>query len=200
MTATTELEAVNIMLAAIGESPVNTLTGTLPVDVKLAQTTLEEVNKEVQTEGWSFNTEINVELTRDGSNHIALSSNVLIVDPNIHDHPDVDAIQIGLKLYDRKEHTYEFDDDLKCTVVYFRTFNDIPEPAKRYINIKAARIFVDRLVSDEGLRTYTQQDEVRARSILMETDLSNADHNILRGDPALTSVFGTYSPANALIR
>ena len=47
MTATTELEAVNIMLAAIGESPVNTLTGTLPVDVKLAQTTLEEVNKEV---------------------------------------------------------------------------------------------------------------------------------------------------------
>ena len=200
MTATTELEAVNIMLAAIGESPVNTLTGTLPVDVKLAQTTLEEVNKEVQTEGWSFNTEINVELTRDGSNHIALASNVLIVDPNIHDHPDVDAIQIGLKLYDRKEHTYEFDDDLKCTVVYFRTFDEIPEPAKRYINIKAARIFVDRLVSDEGLRTYTQQDEVRARSILMETDLSNADHNILRGDPALTSVFGTYSPANALIR
>lgn len=200
MTATTELEAVNIMLAAIGEAPVNTLTGTLPVDVRLAQTTLEEVNKEVQTEGWSFNTEINVELTRDGSKHIALSSNVLIVDPNIHDHPDVDAIQIGLKLYDRKEHTYEFDDDLKCTVVYFRTFNDIPEPAKRYINIKAARIFVDRLVSDEGLRTYTQQDEVRARSILMETDLSNADHNILRGDPALTSVFGTYSPANALIR
>ena len=200
MTATTELEAVNIMLAAIGEAPVNTLTGTLPVDVKLAQTTLEEVNKEVQTEGWSFNTEINVELTRDGSNNIALSSNVLIVDPNIHDHPDVDAIQIGLKLYDRKEHTYEFDDDLKCTVVYFRTFNDIPEPAKRYINIKAARIFVDRLVSDEGLRTYTQQDEVRARSILMETDLSNADHNILRGDPALTSVFSTYSPASALIR
>ena len=196
MTATTELEAVNIMLAAIGESPVNTLTGTLPVDVKLAQTTLEEVNKEVQTEGWSFNTEINVELTRDGSNHIALASNVLIVDPNIH----VDAIQIGLKLYDRKEHTYEFDDELKCTVVYFRTFDEIPEPAKRYINIKAARIFVDRLVSDEGLRTYTQQDEVRARSILMETDLSNADHNILRGDPALTSVFGTYSPANALIR
>ena len=200
MTATTELEAVNIMLAAIGESPVNTLTGTLPVDVKLAQTTLEEVNKEVQTEGWSFNTEINVELTKDGSNHIALASNVLIVDPNIHDHPDVDAIQIGLKLYDRKEHTYEFDDDLKCTVVYFRTFDEIPEPAKRYINIKAARIFVDRLVGDEGLRSYTQQDEIRARAILMETDFSNADHNILRGDPSLTNVFNTYLPANGLIR
>ena len=49
-------------------------------------------------------------------------------------------------------------------------------------------------------RTYTQQDEVRARAILMETDLANGDHNLLRGDPSLTSVFDTYSPANALIR
>ena len=32
--ATTELEAINIMLAAIGEAPVNSLIGTLPVDVK----------------------------------------------------------------------------------------------------------------------------------------------------------------------
>jgi len=85
-------------------------------------------------------------------------------------------------------------------VVYFRTFDEIPEPARRYITIKAARIFVDRLVSDDGLRTYTQQDEVRARAILMETDLANGDHNLLRGDPSLTSVFETYSPANVLIR
>ena len=68
------------------------------------------------------------------------------------------------------------------------------------MNIKAARIFVDRLIGDDGLRTYTGQDEARARSILMETDLSNADHNLLRGDPSLTNVFDTYSPANVLIR
>ena len=86
MTATTELEAVNIMLAAIGEAPINSLTGTVPVDVRLAQSTLNEVNKEVQSEGWSFNTEINVELTRDGDDQVALASNVLRVDPNVHDH------------------------------------------------------------------------------------------------------------------
>ena len=43
--ATTELESGNIMLAAIGESPVNSLTGTHPVDARLAQSTLTEVNK-----------------------------------------------------------------------------------------------------------------------------------------------------------
>ena len=198
--ATTELESINIMLAAIGEAPVNSLTGTLPVDVKLAQSTLTEVNKEVQSEGWSFNTEIDVTLTRDGSNHVSLGTDVIRVDPNTHDHTDIDAIQRGLKLYDRLNNKYEFTKDLICTVVYFRTFDEIPEPVRRYITIKAARIFVDRLVSDDGLRTYTQQDEIRARAILMETDLSNADHNLLRGDPSLTSVFDTYNPSRALIR
>ena len=199
--ATTELESVNIMLAAIGESPINSLTGTLPVDARLAQSTLTEVNKDVQSEGWSFNTEIDVTLTRDSvTKNIALATDVLRVDPNIHQHPSVDAIQRSLRLYDRLNNTFEFDEDMICTVVYLRLFNEIPEPARRYITIKAARIFVDRLVSDQGLRSYTEQDELRARSILMETDLANADHNILRGDPSLTSVFSTYSPANALIR
>tara|TARA_R100000781_G_C4022252_1_gene107569 strand:- start:52 stop:660 length:609 start_codon:yes stop_codon:yes gene_type:complete len=198
--ATTELEAINIMLAAIGEAPVNKLTGSLPVDVAIAQSTLVEINKAVQAEGWSFNTEIDVTLTRDSANQIILPTDVLRVDANIHQHPTIDPIQRGLKLYDRLNNTFTFEEDLICTVVYFREYSEIPEPARRYIVIRAARIFVDRLVSDEGLRTYTQQDEVRARAVLMETDLNNGDHNILRGDPSLTNVFSTYSPANGLIR
>ena len=198
--ATTELESINIMLAAIGEAPINSLAGTLPVDARLAQSTLTEVNKEVQSEGWSFNTEIDVTLTRDGSNQINLPTNVLRVDANIHQHPTIDPIQRGLKLYDRQNNKYEFDDDLICTVVYFRDFNEIPEPARHYINIQAARIFVDRLIGDQGLRTYTQEDETRARAILTESDYANADHNLLRGDPSLTNIFDTYNPSSALIR
>ena len=199
--ATTELEAINIMLAAIGEAPVNSLTGTVPVDVRIAQSTLIEVNKRVQSEGWSFNTEIDVTLPRNQTTkQIELSTDILRIDANIHQHPTIDPIQRGLKLYDRLNNRYEFDEDLICTVVYFRPFTELTEPARSYINIKAARVFVDRLVSDDGLRTYTEQDEIRARAILMETDLANGDHNILRGDPSLTSVFDTYSPANGLIR
>jgi len=198
--ATTELEAINIMLAAIAEAPINSLTGTLPVDAVTARSTLAEFNKEVQSEGWSFNTEIDVTLTRDGSNQISLPANVLRVDANIHQHPTIDPIQRGLKLYDRQNNKYEFEEDLICTVVYFRTFDEITEQARRYINIKAARVFVDRLVGDQGLRTYTQEDETRARTILTETDYANADHNLLRGDPSLTSIFDTYNPSSALIR
>ena len=198
--ATTELECINIMLAAIGEAPVNSLTGTVPVDVRLAQSTLTEVNKQVQSEGWSFNTEIDVTLTRNASNNIVLGTDVLRVDEQTHDHPSIDPIQRGLKLYDRKKNTFVFDEDLKCTVVYFRSFDELPEQARSYMTIKAARIFVDRLVSDQSLRTYTQEDEIRARSVLMETDLSNADHNMLIGDPAISDAISTFSPIDVLNR
>ena len=106
--ATTELECINIMLAAIGEAPVNSLTGTVPVDVRMAQSTLTEVNKQVQSEGWSFNTEIDVTLTRNASNNVVLGTDVLRVDAQTHDHPSIDAIQRGLKLYDRKNNTFIF--------------------------------------------------------------------------------------------
>jgi len=198
--ATTELECINIMLAAIGEAPVNSLTGTVPVDVRIAQSTLTEVNKQVQAEGWSFNTEIDVTLTRNASNNVVLGTDVLRVDAQTHDHPSIDPIQRGLKLYDRKNNTFIFDEDLKCTVVYFRSFDELPEQARSYMTIKAARIFVDRLVSDQSLRTYTQEDEIRARSVLMETDLSNADHNMLIGDPAISDAISTFSPIDVLNR
>ena len=199
--ATTELACINIMLAAIGDAPINSLVGTLPVDARIAQSTLTEVNKSVQSEGWSFNTEIDVTLTRDNTTkQISLGADMLRVDPNIHQHPTIDPIQRGSKLYDRQNNKFEFDEDLICTVVYFRDFDEIPEPARHYMNIQAARKFVDRLVSDQALRTYTLQDEQRARAILMETDLANGDHNILRGDPSLTSIFDTYNPSSALIR
>ncbi len=198
--ATTELECINIMLAAIGEAPVSSLTGTVPVDVRIAQSTLTEVNKQVQAEGWSFNTEIDVTLTRNASNNIVLGTDVLRVDAQTHDHPSINPIQRGLKLYDRKNNTFIFDVDLKCTVVYFRSFDELPEQARSYMTIKAARIFVDRLVSDQSLRTYTQEDEIRARSVLMETDLSNADHNMLIGDPAISDAISTFSPIDVLNR
>ena len=198
--ATTELECINIMLAAIGEAPVSSLTGTVPVDVRIAQSTLTEVNKQVQAEGWSFNTEIDVTLTRNASNNIVLGTDVLRVDAQTHDHPSINPIQRGLKLYDRKNNTFVFDEDIRCTVVYLRSFDELPEQARSYMTIKAARIFVDRLVSDQSLRTYTQEDEIRARSVLMETDLSNADHNILIGDPAISDAISTFSPIDVLNR
>ena len=54
--STTLLESVNIVLANLGESPVNTLSGgALPQQVSLALNTIEEVSTDTQSKGWWFN-------------------------------------------------------------------------------------------------------------------------------------------------
>ena len=67
-------------------------------------------------------------------------------------------------------------------------------------SLKAARVFIDRVLGDDGLRGYTQQDEVRARAVFLDSDASIADHNVLTGDPAISGRFGTFMPSKALIR
>ena len=54
MTPNTKLEAVNIMLSAIGEAPVNRLSSGL-VEAETAETILNQINRSVQAEGWHFN-------------------------------------------------------------------------------------------------------------------------------------------------
>ena len=65
MALTTKLEAVNTMLGVIGESPVNTISGSsLPASVVVALNILDETNREVQSVGWDFNTEFDYPLVR----------------------------------------------------------------------------------------------------------------------------------------
>lgn len=53
---TTELEAVNAMLAALGEAPVASIDADLP-NVAIAINTLRDATREIQSMGWRFNTE-----------------------------------------------------------------------------------------------------------------------------------------------
>ena len=67
-TRTTELEAVNTILSTIGEAPLSTLTGSLPVDGTTAKNILSEIRREVKSAGWHCNTEDKVDLTSDTTN------------------------------------------------------------------------------------------------------------------------------------
>ena len=52
---TTELDAVNEIIGAIGEAPVNTLENIMNVDVISALRILRNNNRSFQSRGWSFN-------------------------------------------------------------------------------------------------------------------------------------------------
>lgn len=180
VTLTTEIEAVNAILATIGESPINSLGGSLTPDVSLAKKTLDEVSREVQTLGWSFNTDHGFPLTRNGSNEIVLPTNTARCEVGRAAYPSVEVVQRGPKLYDRKNRTYTFTADLKAErLVVFLDWSEMPEAARRYILIRAARIFQDRVQGDQAAHVYTTQDEMNAKRVLTAECSEVDDLNVL---------------------
>jgi hypothetical protein len=181
MTATTltsELEAINIMLAACDEAPVASLglTGLYPLDN--AKAILSETSRVVQSDGWSFNTEKDYPLSRDPSDNIPLPTNALKVDVDAD--PSVDPVQRGARLYDRKDHSFVFDKDLTATVTFLLAWDDLPEPARHYITIRAARTMQGRTSVSDSTYKYSADDEQAAWLALNSHETDTVDANMLR--------------------
>ncbi|MAK29813.1 hypothetical protein [Acinetobacter sp.] len=181
----THLNAINTMLSAIGESPTTRtiLDAESSADVVMAKQILDEVNKEVQAQGWHFNTEYEVEFTPDGSTkHIVLGTNIARIDlaPDNEDGRDVIVKYTSgeYRLYDKKDKTYEFSGTVKATVVYFYDFIHIPHAAQHYITIKASRVYQDRLAGTQTHHAFSMQDEFRALADLKDWEGATADHYI----------------------
>ena len=176
LSATTKLEAVNIMLSTIGENPVNSLTSGL-VDAELAETILGSVSKAVQSEGWNFNTEKKVSFSADSSGHIILPANILRADATV-EADALDLVQRGLKMYDKKNHTYNINKAVNLDTIIELEFETLPEVARRYITLKASRIFQDRVVGSETLPKFNQEDEFMAYSQLKDFEADSEDISI----------------------
>jgi hypothetical protein len=178
ITNTTKLEAVNTMLSAVGSSPINSLSGSQSADSTVAQNILDEVLREVLSQGWAFNYETKVELAPDSSSQINLSANVARIDNTPGYNLSYDIVQRGTRLYDRKSHSYTFNETLTCDIIYFLEYEELPEAARRYVMIRAARIFQDRVVGSANHHAYNMQDELKALADLKDHEGDTADHSI----------------------
>ena len=180
MALTTKLEAVNTMIAVIGEAPVNTLGGTaVPITVVQAENVLDETSRAVQSEGWHFNTEHGYPFTPDATtSKITLPSNVLTIDLDPQIYTDVDPVQRGNTLYDRKNHTDVWTKEVKASVTFQLDFTEIPEQFRNYITIKAARIFSNRFLGSREIEGFALRDEVEAKARAIDSDSENADRTI----------------------
>ena len=181
----TELESVNVILSTIGESPLNSLSGSLPVDGTVAKNVLSEISREVQSAGWHFNTHYKSTLTRDTNNKIPVATNVVRVDldPNLISRSDYDLVQRDGFLYNLAKNTDIFDRDFEDVVqVYLLPFNEIPEQAKRYITIRSARVFHDRTLGANTLHKFSSEDEARSLSVMKQAEMATGDNTIFDSD------------------
>ena len=194
----TELSAVNSILGAIVQSQVTTINYQNP-EISFIYNILTEVNKDVQNEGWHFNTEYHVKMSPDASKNITLPVKTLRYD--VHDESTdryTDVVIRDGKLYDLVDHTDEFDTDLYLDVVTLYKFEDLPNPFQRYITYRAASRAATQLVSNAQLVQLLQQQEVLARATCMEYECNQGDHNYF-GFEHQTN-YRSYKPTAVLAR
>lgn len=188
VTPTTELEAVNLLLDVIGEAPISNLENSAVVDAVKARAALSEVSRATQQKGWHFNTEIDYELVPTVyEKEIILPGNCLRVDTTKAQR-DFDVVQRGNRLYDRKNHTYKFDRSLKVDMVILLPFEELPEVARYYISIRAARVFQARTVGSEALYQFNAQDETLALNDLKRAEGITGDYNMFSGSWSVAKI------------
>jgi len=140
MSSLTKLEAVNYVLTTTGGLPVATLDTGGNSFAAMVERTLDDETMAALDEGFHFNTRSEVEIDPDGSDFINAPAEAIRIDTDGEDSV-VDGVQVGGRLYDRENNTFEWDDTLKTEQVLAIDWGCIPYPIRRYITTKAAATF-----------------------------------------------------------
>lgn len=195
----TELAAVNQILGAVGQAPVTTLDQTNP-DVALAYDTLNEMNREVQSEGWSFNTETEYPFTPDTNGEILIADNILLLDlSDLPENRGIEVIRRNGKLYNKIDHTFTWTQQIKCDVVWLFDFTDLPTPFRDYVTAKAAVHASSKMVGDPTIFQMLQQREAMGRANALEYECNQGNYSFF-GFPRGGNYYHSYQPYKTLAR
>ena len=173
-----ELEAVNMLLAAVGEAAVSSLETATTVDVTQAKNLLSNINREVQQKGWHFNTEWDVVLSLDSDSRIPLGTTIL----SIYSPTKMTTIR-GREgspfLYDLDNNTFTWTASVNDAVtITLLDFENIPQTARQYITTKAARIFQEEIIGQVSAETVNRQEEVEAYADLLDDEGERSGYNV----------------------
>ena len=198
---TTQLQAINQMLTGIGQAPVVSLETANP-EIASALSILESVNREVQGEGWNFNTEINYPFTPDIDGTISVPENVLQISDNKNSNvQQYQTVLRGGKLYDKIAHTYIFPtaNPILCDVVWLFNFEDLAQVFQDYITQRAARVFAGSVVGSKEMFQFNQQDEGILRANCLAYDTGTSEVNIF-GVETGQNFYISYTPFRTIAR
>ena len=199
--ATQELPAINQILSSCGQAPVTTLDQTNP-DVAVAYDTLQQVSREVQAEGWTFNKEYHYEFTPDTNDQILIPSNILQIKLTENSaNMDKDGVRRSGKLYDRHNHTYDWTDEtVECDIVWEFDWVDLPQPIQDFIVARAATYVSQRIVGDQTQYQMLQQQEAYMRALALEYETQQGQFTFFGHPQGHTNYYQSYQPFHALSR
>ncbi len=170
-----KLSAVNLMLAAAGESKVSTLISDGVNDTEVAQQILDEAVIEVLTDGWDFNS-VKKTLSPTSNGNIVVSENYLRVDGEDGNYRDRFSVRSNL-LFNLDDDTDVFASDVIVVVTQNLEWNDIPSAVRYYIARYAARVYQNRVIGDPATDQILAQEELRAWERCKKHDSKAADRS-----------------------
>lgn len=175
LTSNKSLDAINDMLAAVGEAPVNTLEDSQNVDVENAIRVLEKINRQVQSKGWSFNHVNEAKLNRDvTTNKIKWQDDILYIVGT----DGTKYVQRGEYVYDFDNQTDTFTSDIEVELIRLIDFDYMPSVARDYIVAKAARIFQSQTLDDDSIGQTLLAQEQEAWAALQEYEMELGDYSM----------------------
>ena len=194
----TELSAINSVLAAIGQAPITRVNYENP-EVHLIYNLIQETNRDVQAEGWVFNTERDYPLLPDADGCIYIPENVLAMD--ITGNAVVrttNVVKRDGKLYDKLNHTYKFSGEQRFDITWLFPLDDLPLAFQRYIILRASSRAATQIITNPELTKLLAQQEAIARASCMEYECNQGDYTMF-GTPERTA-YSPYKPFKTLFR
>jgi len=178
----TKLDAVNIVLNAIGETPVSSLTSGLP-DAESAESKLDGTIKEVLSKGWHQNLERSIVMSRNKDGEIVVPRQYLRVDTVGRD----ESINVVIrkqsgkrKLFDVANYSYKISKDVVVDAIIEIEFDALTFELQNYIAMRAARKFQESAMGSAALDGFAVRQEQEAYAALMDAEAESEDNNILR--------------------
>jgi len=181
-TPTSQLDAVNIILAAMGEPPVNSVQGNIPLAATVADRLLAETSLNVQKRGWFFNTEYHImQPGPDGTIKVPWNTLTLrTVGPSANQ-PVALRNQMLYNMTPYK-HSFQWTQPLYVEIIVGLDFADLPPTARQYVVYRAAKDMIAREQGDELALRIAQNNEDRALAELASEQLT-AEPLSLRQQP-----------------
>lgn len=194
LTPQTKLDAVNMMLASIGQAPLNSLNVTGIKDASIAELSLDNTTREVLNRGWSFNTDRQFELVPDSNDNMLVPSDALQIDPSDRCDDYVERDNNGVRmLYDRENHTFTITENpLKVDIIRAMEFEKIPQAARTYIATRAARLFQANVIGSDILFRYTELHERESLALLNKMERRSKDRNMFRPGTEINKITNRY--------
>lgn len=205
----TELEAVNGVLRMLGRKPINSLLAAdLTADAAFSLAELRQVSRQVQNQGWYFNSERSVKLTKDGSNRVPLTSDISRIDNAERSGPRMFGVDIIMRarddglmyLYDKNADRQNLDpfdfsrlSEVRVDLVRLLDFERTPDSFRHYVFVRAGRNVQAAIISDPALYRFSMDMEARALQVLAKEELDSSDANALNA-PGVREITARRSP------